>query len=79
MCRNIKLLVGFTNFLHFRDAGSKLEVFTKKDPPVLTMDEMRSSVQAIDELDANAKDATKTLMEINQEETFLGKINMPKK
>ena len=41
------------------------------------MDEMRSSVQAIDELDANAKDATKTLMEINQEETFLGKINMP--
>lgn len=26
----------------------ELETFTKKDPPVLTMDEMRSSVQVID-------------------------------
>ena len=27
----------------------------KKDPPVLTMDEMRGSVQVIDKLDARAK------------------------
>ena len=26
----------------------ELETFTKKDPPVLTMDEMRTSVQVVD-------------------------------
>ena len=40
----------------------------KKDPPVLTMDEMRSSVKLIDDIDARSKKAVEDLRNINQEE-----------
>ena len=43
----------------------------KKDPPVLTMDEMRSCVQIIDKLDSRAQEAAEKLREINQEEVYL--------
>ena len=43
----------------------------KKDPPVLTMDEMRSSVQQIDKLDGRAQKAFVDLKDINQEEVYL--------
>ncbi len=39
----------------------ELESFMKKDPPVLTMDEMRGNVQVIDRLDARAKEAVDIL------------------
>ena len=50
----------------------ELELFMKKDPPVLTMDEMRSNVQTIDKLDARARECVETLKDINQEEVYLG-------
>ena len=43
----------------------------KKDPPVLTMDEMRGSVQVIDKLDSRAQQAVEDLKDINQEEVYL--------
>eukprot|EP00095_Tigriopus_kingsejongensis_P002576 maker-scaffold274_size229011-snap-gene-1.23 protein:Tk02576 transcript:maker-scaffold274_size229011-snap-gene-1.23-mRNA-1 annotation:"hypothetical protein LOTGIDRAFT_210054" len=48
-----------------------LEVFMKKDPPVLTMDEMKLSVSTIDKLEVRAKDTLESLLWINKEETFL--------
>ena len=51
--------------------NKELDIFMKKEPPVLTMDEMRSNVQIIDKLDARAKEAVETLREINQEEIYL--------
>ena len=50
----------------------ELELFMKKDPPVLTMDEMRGCVQTIDKLDSRARECVETLKEINQEEVYLG-------
>ena len=52
----------------------ELELFMKKDPPVLTMDEMRGCVQTIDKLDARARECVETLKEINQEEVYLGNV-----
>ena len=49
----------------------ELETFTKKDPPVLTMDEMRSSVQVIDKLAVRISECTDVLRDINREEVFL--------
>lgn len=48
-----------------------LEAFMKKDPPVLTLDEMKSSVNIIDKLDARMQEAMESLRWINREETFL--------
>ena len=45
-----------------------MDIFMKKDPPVLTMDEMRSSVKLIDDIDARSKKAVEDLRNINQEE-----------
>lgn len=49
----------------------ELESFTKKDPPVLTMDEMKSNVTIIDRLAVRISDCEKFLREINCEEVFL--------
>lgn len=49
----------------------ELEAFMKKDPPVLTMDEMKSSVIVIDKLEVRTRDADIILKEINTEEVFL--------
>ncbi len=49
----------------------ELESFIKKDPPVLTMDEMRSAVTAVDRLQEKTREATQQLAEINREEVFL--------
>ena len=38
-----------------KSTSREMDMFMKKDPPVLTMDEMRGSVQVIDKLDARAK------------------------
>ena len=38
-----------------KSTSRELDIFMKKDPPVLTMDEMRSSVQVIDKLDDRSK------------------------
>ena len=46
----------------------EMDIFMKKDPPVLTMDEMRSSVKLIDDIDARSKKAVEDLRNINQEE-----------
>ena len=54
-----------------RAVNRELEIFMKKDPPVLTMDEMRANVTIIDKLDARAVVAADTLKEINQEEVYL--------
>jgi dynein heavy chain len=51
--------------------NKELETFMKKDPPVLTMDEMRTSVQVIDKIDGRAQEAVETLREVNQEEVYL--------
>ena len=40
----------------------------KKDPPVLTMDEMRSSVKIIDDINERSVKAVEDLRDINQEE-----------
>ena len=40
----------------------------KKDPPVLTMDEMRSSVKVIDDINERSVKAVEDLRDINQEE-----------
>ena len=40
----------------------------KKDPPVLTMDEMRSSVKVIDDINERSIKAVDDLRDINQEE-----------
>ncbi|XP_059095302.1 dynein axonemal heavy chain 3-like [Tigriopus californicus] len=48
-----------------------LEAFMKKDPPVLTLDEMKSSVNIIDKLEARMQEAVESLRWINREETFL--------
>ena len=40
----------------------------KKDPPVLTMDEMRSSVKIIDDINERSIKAVDDLRDINQEE-----------
>ena len=38
-----------------KSTSREMDLFMKKDPPVLTMDEMRGSVQVIDKLDARAR------------------------
>ena len=48
-----------------------LDVFTKKDPPVLTVDEMRAAAAAADKLEARSAEAAEQLTEINREEVFL--------
>jgi len=54
-----------------KKASKELEVFMKKDPPVLTLDEMRASVVTVDRLNARAKEAVEKLAEINKEEVHL--------
>ena len=56
---------------NLRSVSKELEAFMKKDPPVLTMDEMRTSVQVIDRLDTNTQESIEKLKEINQEEVYL--------
>ncbi len=51
--------------------NKELEAFTKKDPPVLTMDEMKTSVTVIDKLAVRIGECTQALGEINREEVFL--------
>lgn len=51
--------------------NQELEAFMKKDPPVLTMDEMKSSVVVIDKLEVRTKSADDLLKDINIEEVFL--------
>ena len=46
----------------------EMDIFMKKDPPVLTMDEMRSSVKIIDDINDRSKKAVEDLRDINQEE-----------
>ena len=45
-----------------------MDIFMKKDPPVLTMDEMRSSVKIIDDINERSVKAVEDLRDINQEE-----------
>ena len=45
-----------------------MDIFMKKDPPVLTMDEMRSSVKVIDDINERSIKAVDDLRDINQEE-----------
>jgi hypothetical protein len=45
-----------------------MDIFMKKDPPVLTMDEMRSSVKIIDDINERSIKAVDDLRDINQEE-----------
>ena len=52
-------------------ANKDLDLFMRKDPPVLTMDEMRGSAANIDKLDTIVAEAVEELRDINQEETFL--------
>ncbi len=54
-----------------RRTSRELESFTKKDPPVLTMDEMRTCVATVDKLRTRAEEADQHLKEINKEEVFL--------
>ena len=56
---------------HLKSTSRELDFFMKKDPPVLTMDEMKSSIQVIDRLEAKTKEAVVDLRNINQEEVFL--------
>lgn len=51
--------------------NKELEAFVKKDPPVLTMDEMKNSVVIIDKLEVKTQEALDQLKEINKEEIFL--------
>ena len=46
----------------------EMDIFMKKDPPVLTMDEMRSSVKVIDDINERSIKAVEDLRDINQEE-----------
>ena len=46
----------------------EMDIFMKKDPPVLTMDEMRSSVKVIDDINERSIKAVDDLRDINQEE-----------
>ena len=45
-----------------------MDIFMKRDPPVLTMDEMRSSVKIIDDINERSVKAVEDLRDINQEE-----------
>ena len=47
-----------------------MDIFMKKDPPVLTMDEMRSSVKIIDDINERSIKAVDDLRDINQEEVI---------
>ena len=51
-----------------KTTNREMDVFMKKDPPVLTMDEMRSSVKVIDDINERSIQAVEHLREINQEE-----------
>ena len=48
----------------------------KKDPPVLTMDEMRSSVKIIDDINERSVKAVEDLRDINQEEVNNHRIQL---
>ncbi|XP_023329298.1 dynein heavy chain 3, axonemal [Eurytemora carolleeae] len=57
-------------------ASKDLELFMRKDPPVLTTDEMRNSSGTIDRLDKLVSSAVDQLAEINKEENYLGIVNI---
>ena len=54
----------------------ELDIFMKKDPPVLTMDEMRSSVKIIDDINERSVKAVEDLRDINQEEVNNHRIQL---
>ena len=53
-----------------KTTNREMDVFIKKDPPVLTMDEMRGSVKVIDDINERSVQAVEHLREINQEEVM---------
>ncbi len=54
-----------------KKTNRELETFVKKDPPVLTMEEMRAAVTTVDRIRARTAEATEQLADINREEVFL--------